>query len=118
VNARPPVNRDSRTIALRILEARRRRTNHFPIAIFNEIAWEVLLSLYARQEAVDAAAFIRSAPEYPPSVTERWINYLVSEGLIARSSPPDDGQPALTLTNEGALRIEAWVSEFEQLIVD
>jgi DNA-binding MarR family transcriptional regulator len=111
-----PVKLHLRTVAQRVLEARRRRTRFLPNAIFNEIAWEVLLSLYAAPHGTEPLSV---APGRPPSVTSRWIDYLVGEGLVTRLSAGDDRNAVkVALSEAGARSIEDCLSDFAQFIMD
>lgn len=96
---------------------RRRRTHHFPAAIFKKIAWEILLSCCARERPC-GAAMVPKAPACPSSVTARWINHLVSSGLIVRSEASPNAQTALALTGKGILRIETCRAGLAQLLTE
>jgi DNA-binding MarR family transcriptional regulator len=106
------VSAELRAHARDIINRRRRRGNFFPAAIFDEVAWEILLTLYAFDEATHTAAFVARSLQCPPSTSQRWIDYLASQQLVARlSNPEDERVTAITLTTDGRRRIEAYLAE-------
>jgi hypothetical protein len=95
-----------------IINRRRRRGKFLPAAIFDEIGWEILLTLYAFDQPIHTAAFVAHRVQSPTTTSRRWIDYLVSERLVARLSHPHDEQAAaIALTSEGRRRIESYLAE-------
>lgn len=100
------------TRARDIINRRRRRGKFLPAAIFDEIGWEILLTLYAFDEPIHTAAFVAHRVQSPTTASLRWIDYLISEQLVARLSHPHDEQAAaIALTNEGRRRMEGYLAE-------
>jgi len=95
-----------------IINRRRRRRDHFPGAIFDEIGWEILLTLYAFDEPIHTVVFVAHRLQSPATTSDRWIDYLVAEQLVARlSSAQGDAASAIVLTSEGRRRIENYLAE-------
>lgn len=102
---------DLRACARRILNARHRRNRFLPAALFGEIAWEILLTLYAFDEATHTAAFVAHRLQSPPSTSDRWIDYLISQDLVARQTQHKNQRlSAIALTKEGRRRLEDYLS--------
>ena len=112
IERKPGLSAELQACARDILDRRRRRQKFFPAAIFNEVAWEILLALYAFDEATHTAAFVAQNLQSPPSTAQRWTEYLVFHQLVARLSNTQDGRiSAIVLTKEGRRRIESYLKE-------
>ncbi|HEY0414118.1 MAG TPA: MarR family transcriptional regulator [Allosphingosinicella sp.] len=106
--------------ALRMLtELRRVRYRHFPGAPFADPAWDMLLDLMAARQAgqkISVSALCMSA-ELPPTTALRWVNALVSAGLIHRVADQVDRRRVLVeLTREGEERMEAYLRGVRRLL--
>lgn len=81
-----------RALAAKIYRMRRDRSQLFPIDLFGEPAWDVLLLLYGiehRSEHLSVSAVCASAGA-PPTTTLRWIEKLEQERLLIREPHPSD----------------------------
>ena len=81
--------------------------------MFGEVAWELLLMLYAldtgaRQTVSTIASFL----DTPKTTTIRWIEYLEQSGLIERSPHPTDKRFVFVgLTDNGKKTMELYLSD-------
>lgn len=100
-------------LARRIFELRALRREHLAPAMFGEPAWDILLALYSglpgRQPNVTALA---EAIHAPATSTMRWIDYLESQGLVAREPSPFDRRVVIAqLTTKGRQSLDSYLSE-------
>jgi hypothetical protein len=106
------VSAELQVCARDIINRRRRRGDYFPAAIFDEIGWEILLTLYAFDEPIHTVAFVAYRLQRPVTTSRRWIDYLVTDQLVARlSHAQDDPASPIVLTSEGRRRIENYLAE-------
>lgn len=108
---------DRRAVLHRRAEAmfrcRMDRKSYFAAAMFGEPAWDVLLSLYIGEPAIDAMTVSRVAPliQMPLSSTLRWVDYLEAQHLIVRRAHPTDGRSSMIrLTDSGRTQLELYLS--------
>jgi DNA-binding MarR family transcriptional regulator len=82
---------DPRTLD-QLLRARRQRDNFFNAKLFGDPAWDMLLDLYAREIAQqrNTVSSLCSASGAPGTTALRYIETLLSEGLIIREPDPLD----------------------------
>jgi len=84
-------------LAEEIYNERALRQKFFDADFFAEPAWDMILDLFIqmhrkRQISVTSACI---ASRVPPTTALRWINVLVSRGLVERVSDPTDARRAL-----------------------
>jgi len=103
--------------ARQILALRRRRTSIFSSAMFNEPAWEMLLSLYAADGAGRLTASRLALLSGSSKATAlRWIYYLELQALISRDSHPTDKRTAfVSLTEKGRAALDDYLSSAIEL---
>ena len=99
--------------ARRILTLRRKRTKRFGKAMFSEPAWEMLLLLYATQDAeqltVSRLALLSGASK---ATALRWIEYLVGQNWIERKLHPTDKRATfVSMTEKGKDALDAYLFE-------
>lgn len=99
-----------RTVAERLYLERRRRDEYFPVGLFGEPAWDLLLSLFIAgddgrevplEEAYRAA---KVEPEDGPALIDR----LVNKDLVARSRTRRN---SITLTPHGMDRLSDYLAD-------
>ena len=81
-------------LAKRSYRDRRRRSRFFDSSLFGEAGWDILLDLFISAKS-DKKVPITSAciaAAVPPTTALRWITVLESQGLVVRSSDPDDAR--------------------------
>lgn len=91
-----------------LLLARRARAALLGAELFSDPAWDVLLELYAarlggRETSISELA---SASGTPHSTVARWVATLSERGLTASTPAPNAETPAVSLTDEGLLKLE------------
>ena len=71
-------------IAREILRSRELRRQYFPAAMFSEIPWDMLLTLFCDEAAEKSHSpkSLCSTIAAPPTTARRWIDYLVAQELI------------------------------------
>jgi hypothetical protein len=87
-----------------LLEMRAKRKRCFPLELFDEHAWDILLHLFishVSNEIVSEAALIQMS-DTSHGVGIRWLNHLVESGQIERRQ--DGGDVALTVDAVSAMR--------------
>lgn len=96
----PPTEADVRVM----LTLRRNRDRFFPMEIFADPAWDILLELYAAelgQLRITVSCACRGAA-VPATTALRWISTLEENQLVQRRSDPFDGRRVyLSLTDDG-----------------
>ena len=101
-----------------VIHARRLRFHFLPANLMGEPAWDILLELMlARIErrAVTVTA-LSEAGGIPGSVTWRWLNLLISQGLVRRQPDPQD--PVTELFELEPMAVEAMKQYFDELSDD
>lgn len=99
-----------RAVAERLYAERRRRDEFFPVGLFGEPAWDLLLSLFIAGDdgrQVPLAEAYRAAkvdPEDGPALIDR----LVDKDLVARSGARRD---SIMLTDRGMDRLSDYLAE-------
>ena len=99
-----------RTVAERLYQERRRRDEYFPVGLFGEPAWDLLLSLFiagddGREVPLDEAyAAAKVDPEDGPALIER----LVDKHLIERSRTRRN---SIALTAHGMDRLSDYLAD-------
>lgn len=99
-----------RTVAERLYQERRRRDEFFPIGLFGEPAWDLLLSLFiagddGREVSLDEAyQAAKVDPEDGPALIER----LVDKHLVERSRTRRN---SIALTADGMDRLSDYLAD-------
>ncbi|HEX8654593.1 MAG TPA: hypothetical protein VF693_05150 [Allosphingosinicella sp.] len=94
-------------LARRLLAAQRERDAALGAALFRDISWEIVLSLFAAQEEGRhvSPVFLFDGAGAPAATVRRWIKALEKQGLVVRiGDAGDDGRAHLYLTGETARR--------------
>lgn len=89
--------------AQKLIKARSSRAKYFPAELFGEPAWNILLDLYVCKARGQRITITSSciASGVPPTTAIRYINLLVSMGLLTKSvSTADLRATYLELTGE------------------
>lgn len=96
-----------------ILANRRRRSAIFGTQMFSEPAWEILLTLYADQQAQRyTQSGVIDASGTSKTTALRWIDYLLERDFIRREDHPTDKRlKFLTLSENGLNLLEMYLSE-------
>jgi len=106
-----PDSGSDKRVAQILFDARRDRARLFPVSMFSEPAWDMLLALYIADEvtvAGDLARWIRT----PLTTAMRWIQYLESHKLVVReSSPADRRAHVIRLTDQARANMRVILSE-------
>ncbi|MEA3053996.1 MAG: hypothetical protein QOG72_2899 [Sphingomonadales bacterium] len=106
----PEVGHTLRAVAERLYAERRKRDEYFPLGLFGEPAWDLLLALFIAQddgrhftldEAYEAA---KIEPRDGPMLIERLIN----AGLVIRSHNRGN---AILLTDHGSDRLSDYLAD-------
>ena len=110
-----PKSRNEKTLlgeARRIIASRKLRTSFFPLEMFGEPAWDILLSLYCVGSAeTQSQQFLAAGSGVPTSTTIRWLKYLESEGLIARTFDHDSASNHVQLTEKACRALELYLQQ-------
>jgi DNA-binding MarR family transcriptional regulator len=102
--------------ARRVLRRRQLRASHFSASWFREPAWEMLVILFVREQAIGAMPTSRLIDEAGASAATglRWLDVLEGEKLIERWRHPTDGRQRLVrLTPLGREKLQAYFAEAE-----
>jgi DNA-binding MarR family transcriptional regulator len=94
-----------------ILQARLDRNACFPLELFSDPAWDMLLDLYAAElgQIRVSVTSLCIASNSSTSTALRWISVLEREGLIERKPDPLDGRRFfLSLTRDGVERFDRY----------
>lgn len=110
VDATPPaVDQTTVQAAAVELKQRRARRQHLPEGYFGEPAWDILLDLFVA-EALGKEIPVGSAcvaGGVPPTTGLRWINALVSDGMVERIEDLEDRRRILVrITPHGQLIVD------------
>jgi DNA-binding MarR family transcriptional regulator len=102
-------------LASSILERRRLRARFFASNLFDEIAWDLLLTLYCdeghgRTHSRDS---LSSSIDGPASTTSRWIDALVAQGLVTLKANLFGA--TVNLTDDGRSRLEHYLDAASNL---
>jgi DNA-binding MarR family transcriptional regulator len=98
----------------KILRLRRRRENAFGNDLFGEPAWDMLLEMYAAEQAQHKLSVSGTcyASAVPPSTALRWIVRLEKEGWVRRIKDPADGRRSwVVLTDRASQVMRDYLSE-------
>jgi DNA-binding MarR family transcriptional regulator len=114
----PPAHGDHlKTIAVRMLELRRSRTEFLNRAMLGEPAYEMLLRLYVSAEPLTAARLADLAG-VPHSSAVRWIDYLASKDLVTRDRHPRDRRATvIDLTLKGKETLDALLRMIQEAVI-
>lgn len=87
-----------------IIRARRMRDQFFPMELFADPAWDMLLDLMAARLEGRAVAVssLCIAAAVPPTTALRWIKTMTDAGLFVRVADPRDGRRVFIELSEGA----------------
>lgn len=109
----PDRSAELRTVAERIVKARRERIPLFSKSMFGEPAWDMLLELYlnkdrGRRHSVGRLCELSGAP---PTTALRWLDYLEKAKFVARESNPTDRRTQFVeITDKGRTMMEQYLS--------
>ena len=101
-------------IVTAVIKSRRRRERYFGGELFGEPAWEILLELYAAEQAdeklsVSGACHVSGAPG---TTALRYVNRLQKDGWIRRDQDSLDGRRCwLRLTEQGLSAMQNYLHE-------
>jgi DNA-binding MarR family transcriptional regulator len=96
-----------------VFKSRQSRKKYLPMAMFGEVAWDILLYLYGYCEegAMSVTALVRSTAA-PMTTTLRWIDYLEKSEMIASAMHPTDARiRAVTLTDSGRAQLDQYFQD-------
>ncbi|MBJ7440877.1 MAG: MarR family transcriptional regulator [Sphingopyxis sp.] len=99
----------------RMLRQRRMREQYFPVDLFADPAWDMLLDLYAarlERQSVSVSSLCIAAA-VPATTALRWIKTMTDAGLFVRDADPHDGRRIFIVLAEGAY--DALARYFEAL---
>lgn len=85
-----------------LYQERRRRSRHFPLHLFAEPAWDILLDLFVngvRHRAISMTSAC-IAGGIPATTGLRWLGLLEKEGLLLRETSGDDARVTLVRLSE------------------
>jgi len=100
-------------VAQGILKQRRVRSEHLPLELFSEPAWDILLDLFIavveqQQISVSSACL---ATVVPATTALRWLDILQHQGLVERYPSADDKRVTFVrLTNAGRNVLRGYLS--------
>ena len=88
-----------------LIRARRARAQHFPVDLFADPAWDILLDLMAarlekKQVSVSSLCI---AAAVPPTTALRWIKSMTDAALLERKPDPIDGRRVFIDLSDRAL---------------
>jgi DNA-binding MarR family transcriptional regulator len=95
-------------LARRLLATQLERDAAFGTALFRDIPWEILLSLFAAQEEGRhlSPVSLFDGTGVSDSAARRWVKALEKQGLVVRiGAAADDGRAHLYLSGEAARRM-------------
>jgi DNA-binding MarR family transcriptional regulator len=100
--------------AHRTFASRARRLRFFSVGMFGEPAWDMLLVLYATEQASlrHTVSSLVHLALVPSTTVLRWLDYLEREGLVARRSNSADWRDYyLEITDKAREALDAYFSE-------
>ncbi|HEX9965915.1 MAG TPA: hypothetical protein VGB04_13150 [Allosphingosinicella sp.] len=106
----PEAGQSLRAVAERLYMERRRRDEYFPVGLFGEPAWDLLLSLFiagddGREVPLDEAyKAAKVDPEEGPALIDR----LIDKNLVARSRKRGG---SIMLTEQGMDRLGDYLAD-------
>lgn len=92
---------------------RRRRTDMFDAAMFDEPAWDGLLALYMaeRGHLTLSVASIAEQVGVRLHIMMRWVDYLDEQGLVVREADQSHGRPGFVrLSDKGRSDLEHYLA--------
>lgn len=98
------------SLARRIYDFRRKRERYFPVDLFAEPAWDILLDLYifrleGRRATVKSVCIASGVPQ---TTALRWINLLIEKDLLERTPDEHDSRVrCISLSDSGFHSIRA-----------
>jgi hypothetical protein len=96
-----------------IIAHRRSRQQHFPIEMFADPAWDILLDL-ALAELQQCRVSISSlciAAQVPSTTALRWIKHMTQDGWLVRMDDPLDARRTYMSLSRGASRkMHDWIA--------
>ena len=104
--------------ARKVLQRRKSRRKHFGASMFDEPAWEMLLTLFVTENEVGPISIGRLTETVgtPGTTALRWIDYLVQQELVRRKPHPTDArQTLLALTELGRGKLRSYFAETSQM---
>lgn len=107
----PALRAELRGLARRALQLRHLRSNLFGPGISKEVAWDMLLALYAidRRLTIGRLTHVVRASG---TTALRWLEYLEQRGLTQRASNPMDARSSfVTLTEHGEHLLDQYLFE-------
>ena len=100
--------------AREIFECRAQRSLFFDMGALGETAWDILLALYVHQHDHRAAMpleWLANQVSAPSSIAVRWVDYLMSQGLVSRRTNPSTSEADLiALTPDGCASLERYLA--------
>ena len=77
-----------------IVRSRRRRESHYQAELFGEPAWDILLELYAAEQAYQklSVSSVCVASAVPATTALRWIEKMERDGWLRREDDPHDAR--------------------------
>ena len=113
-----PERRQWGRLARSLHRERGRRAEFFPVALFGEPAWDILLDLYAAAEANELRS-IKSAclsSQAPEATALRYIGQLAAHGLVERKPDrTDKRRKYLSLTPLGQRKMHDYLASMPPL---
>jgi hypothetical protein len=106
----PAAGESLRAVAERLYAERRKRDEYFPLGLFGEPAWDLLLALFIAQDdgrdvsLEDAYSAAKIEPREGPALIEK----LMAAGLVARSRKRGN---AILLTEHGMDRLSDYLAD-------
>lgn len=102
-----------------LLAARAARRQHFNPDLFPELPWDILVSLYVadleRRRVTASQLYV--AVDGAPTTGIRWTDRLIHEGLVFRSSDPEDGRRVfLSLTDHGRRSMQRYLAALQGIV--
>jgi hypothetical protein len=88
----------------KIIQLRRRRDRHFPVALFADPAWDIMLDLFAaklERKRVSVSSLCIAAA-VPATTALRWIGTMTEDGLLVREQDPNDARRVFIALSESA----------------
>lgn len=93
-----------RIAATEMYAMRRRRDKYVPKGLMGEPAWDILLALFSSQARMLNSTDLCNAAVVPGTTGLRWLQTLVSKGLITKAHPPHNADQRMifySLTGDG-----------------